>query len=84
MALSCPKGGESPEKSRCPADTFLFTWALSWAWGMGRGHQANLCHLGRQSMVWIPVEAEGVGATQAGAGDADQPMAKVWLHSPLP
>lgn len=31
MTLSCPKGGESPEKSMCPTDTVLFTWALSWA-----------------------------------------------------
>lgn len=25
MTLSCPKGGESPGKPRCPADTNVFT-----------------------------------------------------------
>lgn len=77
MALSCPKGGESPEKSRCPAETFLFTWALSWAWGTGRGHQANLSRPRRQHRVWVPVGEEGVVARQAGAGDAGQPTATV-------
>lgn len=84
MTLSCPKGGESPEKSMCLADTFLFTWALSWARGMGRGQQANLSHLRRWSSLWVPVGVEGVGARQAGAGAADQPMAEVWFHSLLP
>lgn len=87
MTLSCPKGGESPEKSMCPTDTFLFTWALSWAREMGRAHQANLSRPRTWSRVWVPVGAEEVGARQAGArdaGDADKPMVKVWFHSHLP
>ncbi|XP_071655622.1 coiled-coil domain-containing protein 42-like isoform X1 [Patagioenas fasciata] len=55
MTLSCPKGGESPEKSRCPTDTSLSPWAVSWAWGMGGGHQANLSRPRRQSRGWMPV-----------------------------
>lgn len=87
MTLSCPKGGESPGKSMCPTDAFLFTWTVFWTRRMGTGHQANLSHPRRQSRVWVPVGAEGVGARPARAGDtgdADQPMAKVWFHSPLP
>lgn len=74
MTLSCPKGGESPEKSMCSADTLLFTWALSWARGMGRRHQANLSHPRRRSRMWVPVGEEGVGTRQAGAGDEGMQM----------
>ncbi|XP_071413206.1 LOW QUALITY PROTEIN: coiled-coil domain-containing protein 42-like [Pithys albifrons albifrons] len=43
-----PKGSGKPTG---PTDTFLFTWALSWAWRMGRGYQANLSLLRRQSKI---------------------------------